>query len=415
MKEIVNLRLVFKEETIGNVDMTPDWVKWLWTSPRDQLNVTVIEFSPTALKVLSRMKYARLISATPLKNAKVTTFHNEGEISNGRILNVMGESIQYECKSEILQTLGNPLLNEDLDVVGIHGGLWNSSNESAQTTYKAINVQSILTAFQNYVLTMLNGRTENELWLERINQIPSNEFEHIGGGGYGQVFKIKMKTELNNLAVKIVQGVGKVDDYKSQVVALEKEYSMVSSLDNHPRIIQFFAIVRDVSKVRIMIVMEYLEGGSLADRLKDQKPLPNGAVLKYLKQILEGVEFLHKRNIYHSDIKPANILFSKEDDVKICDFGISIAIEFQTASSATASYVKGDFHYMSPERLNNASRSAANDIWSIGATFVQMISGQPLNHLDNLIQFIRHLLNFQLFINGKPYNEFLKNLNKDDL
>ena len=48
VKEIVGLRLLFKDETIGNVDMTPDWVKWLWTSPRDQLNVTVIEFSPTA-------------------------------------------------------------------------------------------------------------------------------------------------------------------------------------------------------------------------------------------------------------------------------------------------------------------------------------------------------------------------------
>ena len=71
-----------------------------------------------------------------------------------------------------------------------------------------------------------------------------------------------------------------------------------------------------------MIVMEYLEGGSLADKLKDQKPLPKYAVLKYLKQILEGVDFLHQRNIYHSDIKPANILFTKDDDVKICDFGI---------------------------------------------------------------------------------------------
>ena len=55
-------------------------------------------------------------------------------------------------------------------------------------------------------------------------------------------------------------------------------------------------------------MMEYLEGGSLADKLKDQKPLPNYAVHKYLKQILEGVDFLHQRNIYHSDIKPANIL-----------------------------------------------------------------------------------------------------------
>ena len=73
---------------------------------------------------------------------------------------------------------------------------------------------------------------------------------------------------------------------------------MVTALDNNPRIVKFFAIVRDVTNVRIMLVMEYLDGGSLADRIKDQKPLPNDAVLRYLKQILEGVDFLHQRNIY---------------------------------------------------------------------------------------------------------------------
>ena len=85
-------------------------------------------------------------------------------------------------------------------------------------------------------------------------------------------------------------------------------------------------------------------------------------MLKYLKQILEGVDFLHQRNIYHSDIKPANILFSQGDDVKICDFGISKAIELQTELSAISSFIKSDFCYMSPERLNNASRSAAIDM-----------------------------------------------------
>ena len=68
--EIVGVRLEFKEETIGNVNMTPDWAKWLWTSPREQLNVTVIEFSPTALKVLSRMRYVRLLSGAPKKGGK---------------------------------------------------------------------------------------------------------------------------------------------------------------------------------------------------------------------------------------------------------------------------------------------------------------------------------------------------------
>ena len=84
----------------------------------------------------------------------------------------------------------------------------------------------------------------------------------------------------------------------------------MTSLGNHPRIIQFFAIVRDEKNFQIMIVMEFLEGASLADKLKDQKPLPDSSVLKYLVQILEGVSFIHRKGIYHSDIKPANILFT---------------------------------------------------------------------------------------------------------
>ena len=412
MKEIVGLRLIFKDENVGNVDLTADWVKWLWTS--GQLNVTVIEFSTTALTVLSRIQYARLISAIPQNNAKVTIFNYNGGVANETIVNVIEDSIQYKHETETEKLLGSPLINEDWDVVGIHTGSWESTNESATKISKAINIQSILTEFAKYVLKMLNGRTENEMWQERINAIPLIRFQHIGGGGYGQVYKVKLKTELNELAVKIVQGVGKLDDYEAQVRALEKEYAIVSRLDNHPRIVQFLAIVCDVTKVRIMIVMEYLERGSLADRLKDQNSLSKYSVLKYIVQILEGVDFLHQRKIYHSDIKPANILFNKDDEVKLCDFGIAVGIECLTESSATASHMKGDFHYMPPERLDNASRSAANYIWSIGATFVEMISGQPINHLDNITLFFINVSKYKISINGMPYNKFLQKLSEDD-
>ena len=168
----------------------------------------------------------------------------------------------------------------------------------------------------------LGGKTENELWLDKINQIPKDEFEFIGSGGYAKVYKIKIQTEL--FAVKIVRGVGKFSDYETQVRALKKEYGVVTSLDNHPRIIKFFGFVTDVKEVQLMIIMEYLEGGSLADKLKDKKPLPNYSVHRYFVQILEGVDFLHQRNIYHSDIKPANILLTSEDNIKICDFGIAV-------------------------------------------------------------------------------------------
>ena len=231
---------------------------------------------------------------------------------------------------------------------------------------------------------------------------------YVGSGGYGQVFKIKIQTEL---VLKIIRPVGKVCDYKEEASALEREYRLVTSLGNHRRIIQLFGFVTDVKSMRLIIIMEYLEGGSLADKLKSENPLPIESVLKYLTQILEGVVFLHRREIYHSDVNPANILFTLEDNLKISDLGISARSQLQTNSS----HFQGDFHYLSPERLLVADRSAANDIWSVGATFVHMISGQPLNHFDTTIPLLSmNISQYKIFVKGAPLNNYLQTLNDSD-
>ena len=418
VNEITDGELEFADNTLGKQCITPDWVKWLWTSPVDKLNVAVIEFSPTALKILSRTKYERLTPDVPVENEEVSLWQYCERILNfgkGRIVKVNGESILYSSNIENAKySSGFPLLNDKLKVVGIHVGSIDN-NLPGRQIMKAINIKFIIEGFKTYVNENLGGKTENELWLEKINLIPHNELlsQYIGSGGYGHVYKIKIQTEL---ALKIFQPVGKLNDYKAEASALEKEYRIVTGLGNHPRIIQFFGFVTDIKSIRLMIIMEYLEGGSLADKLEAHNPLQDNLVVKYLVQLLEGVSFLHGRNIYHSDIKPANILFTGEDNLKLSDFGIAVGIEWQTRSSATTSHIKGDFQYMSPERIKAFSRSAANDIWSIGATFIQMITGQLLNHFekDNIMQFMINISQYKIFINGKPYSEYLEALNNND-
>ena len=124
--------------------------------------------------------------------------------------------------------------------------------------------------------------------MDKIAQIPRNEFFLIGSGSFGKVIKIKESNSTKTfVAVKVVSALGSLDDYKSQVDALQKEYRVVTRLGNHPRIIQFFAIIPDDRNYQIMIVMELMEGGSIADKLQNQQPLPDNSVLKYLTQILE--------------------------------------------------------------------------------------------------------------------------------
>ena len=100
-----------------------------------------------------------------------------------------------------------------------------------------------LKLFQTFIIEKLGGRTENELWLEKIAQIPKNEFHLIDSSGFGKVYKIKASNSNETfLAVKLVSGLGNLNEYKSQVDVLQKEYRLVTSLENHSRIIQFFAI-----------------------------------------------------------------------------------------------------------------------------------------------------------------------------
>ena len=107
VNEVSNLMLVFEDKTIGNLFITPDWVKWLFTSPADKLNVTVMEFSLTALSILSRMKYERLAPADPVVNEVVSVFqYCEGSliIGKGRVNKVIGEFIEYTNMTQRIQT-----------------------------------------------------------------------------------------------------------------------------------------------------------------------------------------------------------------------------------------------------------------------------------------------------------------------
>ena len=194
MNEISAVCLVFEDKTIGNLYITPDWVKWLFTSPADKLNVTVIEFSVTALSILSRMKYERLAPADPVENEDVSVFQYRQESLNfgkGRINKVIGEVIEYSLNTEEL-SCGFPLLNEKLNVVGIH----TKNKLDGGGTLKAIAIGSIIEAFETFITEKLGGRTENELWLEKIAQIPRNEFLLIGSGGFGRVYKIKASNSI---------------------------------------------------------------------------------------------------------------------------------------------------------------------------------------------------------------------------
>ena len=270
---------------------------------------------------------------------------------------------------------------------------------------------SIFAKYKEVLIKEESDNTECIDWLAKLKHIPNDALVLIGCGSNSRVYKA---TQANGkeIALKIIEKFGSLEAYNTQANTLENEIKLVKSIDIHPHIIEFFDFMTDDSKAKLIIEMEYLEGGSLADKINCVGHLEKMPSLQYLDQILEGITFLHANKIYNSDITPEHILLTKNDQIKICGIAIQIATN---TSSETASHVKGtSYYYMSPERLNGAPPSAENDMWSVGATFVKMVTGNTLNHNDKSPYPQLSIEIDEIFIGVKLLKDFIDELNKND-
>ncbi|THU61074.1 hypothetical protein C4D60_Mb07t19450 [Musa balbisiana] len=126
----------------------------------------------------------------------------------------------------------------------------------------------------------------------------------------------------------------------------------------------------------ISIVLEYMDGGSLADFLKDVKTIPEPYLAAICKQasVLNGLIYLHhEKHIIHRDLKPSNILINHSGEVKISDFGVSGII---ASSSGQRDTFTGTYNYMSPERITGQKHGNISDIWSLGLVMLECATGQ---------------------------------------
>jgi serine/threonine-protein kinase len=141
---------------------------------------------------------------------------------------------------------------------------------------------------------------------------------------------------------------------------------------NHPNIVTIYDTGRDEEGV--FITMEFVEGVSLKDLLDKAQMISVRDFLDISKQICQGLDFAHSRNIIHRDIKPANIMVNKEKGIKIMDFGLA---KILTDTMMDKTSVKGTPLYMAPEQILGGKVDHRADIYSLGCTFYRMVSGRP--------------------------------------
>lgn len=204
---------------------------------------------------------------------------------------------------------------------------------------------------------------------ERKTDVQSNYIdrykilEKLGSGGSGIVLKVYDTALQKEMAAKI---------YTDSEINFDKglaEARKQKRID-HPAIIRVENVV-ELSDDRYAIIMEYAEGGTLEQQL-ERGPLPLEKCLPYMESLLDGMCVAHAENLLHYDIKPVNILFSKDGHIKIADFGASRLME---RTGDQMSRIVGTLIYMGPEQMAG-KEDKRSDIWSLGALFYEMLTGR---------------------------------------
>jgi len=155
---------------------------------------------------------------------------------------------------------------------------------------------------------------------------------------------------------------------------------------NHPNIIVCHGV--HFKEKEIWIILEYADGGSLGSLIQTYGKLPEKTVAIYLKQILDGLIYLHKQNVIHRDIKPDNVLLNSRGQVKLSDFGCSQQMMNSQTKEEMVKQLKGSIPYMAPEAMRQEILSRKADVWSLGCLALELATGVPpwsQHDMDNVL------------------------------
>eukprot|EP01025_Chloroclados_australasicus_P033568 TRINITY_DN34271_c0_g3_i1.p1 TRINITY_DN34271_c0_g3~~TRINITY_DN34271_c0_g3_i1.p1 ORF type:complete len:382 (-),score=49.23 TRINITY_DN34271_c0_g3_i1:240-1385(-) len=219
---------------------------------------------------------------------------------------------------------------------------------------------------------------------KRLKLEDLEELEHLGNGVSGDVKKVRHKQTKEIFAMKTIR-INLSDESVGKNIVNELKTLHCSS---HRNIVQCHQSYFEL--YMISIVMEFVDGGSLAQVIHSQggkqKQIPEKYLAQIAKQVLDGLYYLHyELRAIHRDIKPQNLLLSSSGTLKIADFGVSTLLGDR--GNSVESWV-GTVTYMYPERLNGERYSFNSDVWSLGVILYECATGQyPFSKPGKPIQF----------------------------
>src|SRR5262245_51339697 len=222
---------------------------------------------------------------------------------------------------------------------------------------------------------------------------PGTRFGHylivapIGAGGMGEVYRARDTTLDRDVAIKVLPELFAADP--ERLARFQREAKTLAAL-NHPNIAQVHGVVNLPGDSHgVGVVMEFVDGEDLADRLK-RGAIPLDEAIPIARQIAEGLEAAHERGVVHRDLKPANIKVREDGTVKVLDFGLAKLTSPDggsldganptnsptiTSPATHAGVILGTAAYMAPEQAKGRAVDKRADIWAFGCVLYEMLSG----------------------------------------
>ncbi|XP_017645951.1 mitogen-activated protein kinase kinase 2-like [Gossypium arboreum] len=202
---------------------------------------------------------------------------------------------------------------------------------------------------------------------DQLNLDDIDAIKVIGKGNGGIVQLVQHKWTGQFFALKIIQM--NIEESARKQIAKELKINQSSQCPYVVVCYQSF-----YKNGAISIILEYMDGGSLADFLRKVKSIPEPYLAAICNQVLKGLMYLHhEKHIIHRDLKPSNLLINHRGEVKITDFGVSAIM---TSTSGQANTFVGTYNYMSPERIIGDKYGSKSDIWSLGLVLLECATGQ---------------------------------------
>lgn len=212
-------------------------------------------------------------------------------------------------------------------------------------------------------------RVEKRPGIRLSNALENFQFSHlVGRGAFASVYKgINLKTK-EVVAIKQI-----MLEKDQDVMDLMGEIDLLKIL-KHPNIVKYHGFVKTSTSLNVFL--EFCAGGSLRQLYKSRgQGIPEPEMLKYVDSILHGLNYLHEQGVVHRDVKAANVLITEHGEIKLADFGVATKVSTQHFT------VVGTPNWMAPETvLGGEGLCTASDIWSLGATIIELFTTNPPYH-----------------------------------